>query len=639
MSSRVLMPAVLLTIALVGVLWTVRQGALEPADFTFNNATEIESLDPAVVTGQPEGRIIWSVYEGMVRLSPNDRKPEPGMALRWDISDDGLVYTFHLRRDAKWTNGDPVTADDFVYSMRRFLDPQTLAEYAYQAWYMKNARRYSRAARGVEVGDPVEVELHTPPDGALPFARGELVTGELARIDADDGVSEEDLADPAKYVEQRTFVVATESGERSFRVAGETETFNDAESCRQLMLDFREVGIRAVDEFTVETTLENPTPYWLQLLGFYPLSPVNKRCVETHGPLRWTETENLVTNGAYRVEFRRLRDRIRLRKNPDYWDAENVALETIDALAVQSPTTAFNLYETGQVDWIEKVGPLISRELLSMEPPREDLNPAAQLGTYFYSYNCSRPPLDDVRVRQALSLAIDREEIIATAGAGELPAFSYCPPGLPGYESPQCKSMQAERAKQLLADAGYPGGAGFPKIDILYNFRDDHQTIAELVRKQWRRTLGIDVATRNEEWGTYLSSQRQLKYDVVRRAWIGDYLDPNTFLDMYVTGGENNNTGWSNEEYDQLIRDAKTEIDPEKRLEILRQAEVILMREMPVLPIYFYVSRNLVRPHVRGFYNNLQDSHPLRALSIDRDAPAPNEYIKATAARHQEGQP
>lgn len=632
MPPRLALAIAIFALMFGGVVAVVKQGQLPPADFTFNNDTEIESLDPAVVTGQPEGRIIEAIYEGLVQLGPKNREPLPGVAASWEVSDDGLTYTFHLRRDAKWNDGSPVTANDFVYGMRRFLDPMTLAEYAYQAWYLKNGRRYSRAARGVEPGDPVEIELLDQPEDALPFARGEVIRGELVRIETDKGIDQATLDDPAEFISHRTFVVSIDGAERRFRVGADTPP-EGAEACRQLMLDFGEVGFRAVDDYTVETVLESPTPYWLNLLGFYPLFPVNQRCVETYGPGKWTKAENLVTNGPFQLEFHRLRDRIRLRKNPHYWNRDNIALETIDALAVQALTTSFNLYETGKVDWITKVTPLIARELFEADPPRDDFNPDAQFGTYFYAFNTSRKPFNDVRVRQALVLALDRDEIVTTACAGELPARSMTPPGLSNYTAPECEPTNIARAKELLAEAGYPGGVGFPKIEILYNYEQQHQTIAELIRKQWRRNLAIDVATRNEEWGSYLSSQRQQKYDVVRRAWIGDYLDPNTMLDLWVTGGENNSTGWSNAEFDRLIREAKSEADSDKRIEMLAEAERILMREVPVMPIYYYVSRSMVKPYVYGWYNNLEDRHPLWALSIRRDATGPNDFMSSKPAR------
>lgn len=625
MSPRITAALAIAAFSLAGIVWVVAQGQLPPADFTFNNDGEIESLDPAVVTGQPEGRIIEALFEGLVRLGPEEREPRPGIAKSWEVSDDGLIYTFKLREGAVWSNGEPCTAEDFVYSMRRFLDPLTLAEYAYQAWYLKNAKRYSRAARGIEVGEPVEVELHEKPADAREYARGAVLRGKLVRVETDEGVSDEALADPAKYVEHRTFVVEIDGEEIGFRVGEPGDETGDARVCRQILLDFSEVGFRALDDYTIEMVLETPTPYWLQLVGFYPLWPVNQTCVETHGQLAWTDPENIVTNGPFTLEFRRIRDRMRLRKFADYWDADDVHVETIDALAVESLTTQFNLYETGKCDYITKVSPITARELLKIEPPREDFVPAPQFGTYFYSMNVTRPPLDDVRVRQALLLAIDRAEIIATAGSVEQPARSFSPPGIPGYEPPQCRDTDIAEAQRLLAEAGFPGGEGFPKIEILYNFEEQHQTVAELIRKQWRRALGIDVATRNEEWQTYLSTTRQLKFDVARRAWIGDYLDPNTFLDLFVTGGENNQTGWGNEEYDQIIESAKYEKDSAVRLEMLARAEEILMAEGPIIPIFFYATRYLVRPHVKGFYYNVQDTHPLRYIRVEGDASGSGE--------------
>lgn len=621
-SALILLPL----LGVTAVITAVYRGQLPPADFTFVNETSIESLDPAVVTGQPEGRIIWAVFEGVTRPNPKGGEPLPALATDWDISEDGRTYTFHLRKNAKWSSGDPVTAADIVYGIRRFLDPQTLAEYAYQAWYIKNAKRYSQAARGVDIGDPVEIEMHYRPEGALPFARGKLIRGTLVGIELDD-VDEEMAGKPENYTKYRTFIVEHDGTQQAYRVSSEPQQFAEANSCKQLMLDFGEVGIRAVDDYTLETTLNNPTPYWPQLLGFYPLSPVHQECVETHGSPAWTYAENIVTNGPYQIEFRRIRDRIRLKKNPHYWNRDAVSIETIDALAVESLTTALNLYETGQVDWVTKVPPLIAREMLKQDPPRNDFNPAPQFACYFYRFNVTRPPLDDPRVRKALAMAIDREELISTAGSGEPPAYSLVPPGLPDYVSPQCPKRNVKAAQRLLAEAGFPQGNGFPKIEILYNTEEQHQTIAELIRKQWQQVLGINVAIRNEEWGTYQSSQRQMRFDICRSAWIGDYLDPNTFLDMFVTDGENNNTGWSSPQYDGLIAEIQQEVDPEKRLELLEQAEAMLMEELPIVPIYFYVSRNLVRPYVRGFHNTLQDMHPLWALSIDRESEGPNEYM------------
>jgi oligopeptide transport system substrate-binding protein len=628
MSGRTWFLLVLVAGGLAAVGMAVRGGRLPPADFTFFNESEIKSLDPAVINGEPEGRIVRSLFEGLTRPRADNMQAEPGVAQRWDISDDRRTYTFHLRADARWSNGDPVTTHDFLYSIRRLLDPLSGAEYSYQAWYIVNAKRYTYGAKGINPGDPVEVELNRRAD-APNTVRGDVLFGELVRI-------EDPVDNDGNSRREQVFVVRIGGQNRKFRSADAGHRLPEGvEPCRQVLLDFRQVGIRAIDDRTLEIRLENPTPYFLELLSFYPFAPVHRGCLERHGSPAWKRAENIVTNGPFRLFERRIRDRIRLVRSENYWDRENVRCNVIDALSIDDRTTALNLYLTGKCDWATQPPPNAIRQLLASRPPRNDINPYAQLTTYFYLLNTTRPPLDDVRIRRALSLALDREEItrVATA-AGEEPAFSFVPPHLPGYTQQFCEPRNPDQARKLLADAGYSGGIGFPKLEIHYNNDQVHQSVAELVRKQWQRELGITVSLRNEEWASYQQTQQQLQYMVSRRSWIGDYLDPNTFLDLYISGGQNNLTGFGDPEYDKLIASAAREPDTEKRLRLLEQAERILMDQLPIIPVYYYVSRNLVKPYVRGLYNNLQDHHPLRAIWIDHtvnlEDPRPNEFMGRT---------
>ena len=544
--ARRLLPPLLAAGLLALALRVASSARLEPADFTFNNGTEVSSLDPAIVTGVPEGRMMRALYEGLIVKHPRTLEPLPGMAESWEISADGLTYTFHIRADSRWTNGDPVTAHDFVYSWKRFLEPETAAQYAYQLYYAKGARAYN-----------------------------------------------------------------TEVDERG-------EPLNDFEET---------VGIRALDERTLEVELEAPTPYFLDLVGFYPLFPVNPRGVEEakeRWGAAWTSQymrpEHLVTNGPYKLLFRRVNDRIRLVKNEHYWDADNVAFESIDVLAVENYGTMLDLYLTGGCDWIDRVATSVVPTLMQ----REDFDPVPYLGSYFYRVNTTRPPFDDVRVRRALALTIDRKAICEKImKAGQVPCYSLVPPGIEGYTAAemQCAAAEApddegayaadcEAAVALLAEAGFgPGGRPFPTLEIHYNTSEAHRDIAEVIAETWRRTLGIDAVLLNQEWKVYLDTQSTLAYDVSRSAWIGDYNDPNTFSDMWVTGGENNKTGWGNERYDQLIRDAALELDPVARMELLREAEEILMEELPILPIYYYVTQGVVNPRLGGWFNNVQDEH------------------------------
>lgn len=625
-------------------------GSLPPADFTFSNGTEPQTVDPAKSTGAPEGRIIDAIFEGLYRKMPDPNDPDemipmPAMAKSHDVSEDLKTYTFHMREGAKWTNGEPVTAHDWEFSWMRFLHPESRTQYAYQLWYIKNAQRFTTG--DIHEGDRVEVELADRKDRAQMFPRGTMISGILKKIDTyDDGkisgeVGGEHIEAEVKHRIYTVDCVPEKDGvpqwdgektERVFYQPGTPKAFvakhPKAEEAMHVLLHFSEVGIKVPDDMTLVIELESPTPYFLELASFYPMHAVNRTSIETFGYPAWTKPENIVTNGPYQIQERRIRDRIRLKKNPTYWNADEVKLETIDALAVQSDTTQLNMFMSGQMEWATMVpNPILDDlkkrdEEKKKQPGREDeqndLLITPQLATYFYRVNTTRPPLDNPKVRQALNLAINKEEIVkhVTRG-GQVPAGSLVPPGITGYEGPPTESYNPELARKLLKEA--LGGKKMRPIQILYNTSEGHKSIAEVIQQQWKENLHIDVQLRNVEWGVYLTDQREMNYDVCRAGWIGDYPDPNTFLDMFVTGGENNETGWSNKKYDELIEGARSEADPEKRFAMLREAEEILVQEMPILPIYFYVSINMVRPYVKNFYPNLQDLHPLHILEIDEE--------------------
>jgi oligopeptide transport system substrate-binding protein len=598
---------------LLALVWAVSFGTLPPADFTFSNGSEIKTVDPAIVTGQPEGRIVWALFEGLCAWDPKTLEAVPGVAERWEQSEDKRTYTFYLRDAARWSDGTPVTAGDFVWSYRRFLHPQTASEYAYLLWYVDGAEAYTGAK--VESGNRVEVELSDDPPPERPFAAGTIVRGELVAIEGGTETgSENGFPGGTKPV----YVVEIDGRRRRFQ---QNAQLPGTEDYRWLLPDFHSVGIDAPDSRVVVFRLKHPVPYFTQLLGFYPLCPVNRRCVETHGYPAWTKPENIVVNGPFVLKFRRIRDRIRLVKNPSYWDREQVRLNVVDALAVESNPTNLNLYMTGQVDWIPAVPTEVVPELLKRE--EKDFVPDPYLSTYYYLINVSRPPLDDVRVRRALAAAVDKRQIVEKiTRAGQKPARSLVPPQLSdsaGYRPAQCEPYDVAAARRLLAEAGYPGGRNFPRIEILYNTMESHQAIAELIQSQWKRNLGIDAGLVNQEWPSYLNSRRLGKYDVARAGWIGDYLDPNTFLELFISDNPNNQTRWANAEYDRLVLAAQQEVDEAKRMRTFEQAERILMDQMPVIPLYSYVDQNMVRSYVKGWYRNLQDVHPLKDVWIDQE--------------------
>lgn len=476
-----------------------------------------------------------SLLEGLVSPDPVDLHPIPGAAEKWDISPDRTVYTFHLRTNALWSNGDPVTAQDFYESYKRILTPSLGSEYSYMHYVVKNAEAYNT-----------------------------------------NGIT-----------------------------------------------DFNQVGYKVLDDHTLQITLNNPTPYFLSLITHHSWFPVHMPTVRKYGDPyqrgnRWTRAGHYVGNGPFVLTKWRVNDVIEVRKSPTYWDRDRVRLNAIRFYPIESDDTEERAFRAGQlhitytvpfskIDYYKRNHP----DLIKIEP---------YLGTYFYRVNVTKPPLNDKRIRKALAMAIDREAIVKdiTKG-GEIPAYNFVPPGTAGYT---CRTQLREdvaEAKRLLAEAGYPNGKGLPTIEILYNTLETHRTIAEAIQQMWQTKLGINVRLVNEEWKVYLDSVLTLNYQLSRAGWIGDYVDPNSFLDMWLTGGGNNETGWSNPEYDRLIAQAAATTDPRQRLEVFQKAEAILVDEMPEIPIYFYTRVYLRRPEVKGWYPNILDNHLFQDVYLENE--------------------
>lgn len=512
--------------------------------FRFVLGAEPEVIDPGLASGQPDGRVVRMMFEGLTRENPQTLEPMPGQAYRWELSDDGLIYTFHLRPGIRWSNGRAVVAEDFRWSWLRVLAPET-------------ASRYSG--------------LLAPIQNAEAFAKGEL-------------------KDPAQ------------------------------------------VGIAAPDDSTLVVTLRAPTAYFAYLTQFYTMLPANREAIEKHGR-RWTRPENVVGNGAFRLVYWRQNDRFVFEKNPDYWDAANVKLDGVVAYGGDDLNMFANLYKAAEIDWLPS-GYMPSQYIPHLRQ-FADFSHGQYQAVYFYSINVTRPPFDNVWVRRALNWAVDRDAI-----ANDLlkksrdPWGRFAPAGYPGYTPPPAIGFDPEYARECLVKAGYPGGKGLPKVSILFNTSEDHRRIAEAIQAMWKRELAIDVELSNQEWGSYLNACTTLQYDVARRSWIGDYLDPNTFLSCFITGDGNNRSGWSSPRYDALIRDAAYELDPAKRLAMLAEAEKLLLDECPVIPIYHYATNELVKPWVLGIYPTALDIHPLTHVEIVRDW-----QTRATGAAAHAGAP
>lgn len=642
------------------------------ADFRFVNGTELQTLDPQRMTGHPEHRIADAVFEGLTRRDARTMMPAPGAAERWEVTPDGKRYTFHLRAGGRWTDGHPVTASDFVYAWRRLLDPKLASEYAYILFPVRHAEAlgtydgHAEALAGSLVG-ALRALQHDHPGGLEAHELQKVLAAEHAH----DALRQE--ADPTL-----TELLARRDGRVTPDELAWLLSFLPpaAERLRAGARDARahfgvDAGVFAPDERderTLVVELRAPKPYFLEITSFAATFPVPRWVVEAPGRGDdWFLPEHIVSNGPFRLKRWIVNDHLRLERSEAYWGKREVRTRAVDVLAMESETTALNVYLTSEVSWVPEGYP---KDLVKELRERPDFHATPGLSVYFYRFNTRRRPFDDKRVRQAVTLAVDRKVLVEDVlGLGQIPAATFVPPGLPGYVPPESTvRLDVPRARALLAEAGYPDGKGFPEVGILYNTSQAHRKVAEVIADQLQKNLGIRVTAYNQEWQSYLGTVRDGDYAIARAGWIGDYADPNTFLDLWVTNGGNNQTGWSSPAYDALVRAAGDVeafmTDPEAllgrathraeleggiaavraagpaeerlraqarlRMLLLREAEDILVNdELPILPLYFYVNGNLVAPDVRGLYTtltfddgttapNLQDVHPLRDIWVDR---------------------
>lgn len=490
-------------------------------------------LDPHIISGLPEINVVTALFEGLVAEDPVDLHPVPGVAERWEISPDRLTYTFHLRANARWSNGAPVTAQDFADSFRRVLTASLAADYATMLYVLANAEAYHK--------------------GAQP--------------------------------------------------------------------DFSRVGVVAVDARTLRLRLEHPAPYFLALLTHPAWFPVHLPALAKAGPVdrrgsAWTKPGSLVGNGPFVLREWRRGEVIAVEKSPTYWDAAAVRLAGIRFFPAADVDGEERAFRSGQLHLTESL-PMAKVETYRRTQP-DVLQVSPFLDTYFYRLNITRPGLSHPKVRHALSLAIDRQALVdkITRG-GQQPAQSFTPPGVAGYVAPILVQTNAAEARRLLAEAGYPGGAGLGPLHITINSSANHRILAEAIQEMWRRELGVTVAVSNMEQASLLASRRNLDYQIMRADWAGDYLDATTFLKVFSSDSNNNHTGWKNADYDSLLFRADRTADPAERHALLHRAETILLGELPIIPIYYFTTVRLVHPAVRGWHPTLLDRHPYKHVWLE----------------------
>jgi len=499
----------------------------------FGNGDEPQELDPHVTTGIPEYQIQMALFEGLISLHPKTLAIQPGVAESWDISDDLMTYTFHLRKNARWSNGDKVTAHDFVYSWKRALTPEMGNLYAYMLYFLKNGEQY---------------------------AKGEIK-------------------------------------------------------------DFSQVGVKALDDYTLKVDLIAPTPYFLQLLDHHSYFPVQQATIEKFGGMaergtRWTRPGNFIGNGPFKLKEWKMNRVLIVEKSPTYWDAKRVKLKEIYFYPIPNKSTEERMFRAGQLHITEDIPSEKIYNYRNDHPGVVHITP--WVGTYFYRFNTTIKPLNDVRVRQALAMSVNREEIVkSVTKGGEIPAYTFTPPGINGYTSTSRIEYNVAKARKLLTEAGYPDGKGFPNLEIMFNTDEKHRQVAIAVQEMWKKALNIHITLSNLDWKVYLDKESHLDYQISRAGWIGDYLDATNFIDLFVTGGGNNRTGWSNKQYDKYIHEAALTVDQDERYAIFQKAEKLLMQEVPILPLYTYTRRRLIAESVRGWEDNILDRHPYKYVYLD----------------------
>ncbi|MGD1821452.1 MAG: peptide ABC transporter substrate-binding protein [Pleomorphochaeta sp.] len=498
----------------------------EGVKFVISNGAEPQSLDPAKVQGVPEHRILMALFEGLTSIDPMTADPIPGLAESWESNEDGTQYTFHLR-DAVWSDGVAITANDVVYSWLRELDPATASPYA---WF------------------------------------------------------------PCMFLEG-------------------AQAYNDGTGSAE------GVGIRALDDKTFQMDLIGPLPYAIGALEHYSFAIVPQHAIEMYGD-QWTQPENFVGNGPFTLKERIPQSKIVCVPNELYWDADAVKIDTLVFLSSDDENTNYIDYEAGTIDWLTNV----PTDKLGSAQMKSSYKASPQLATYYYVFQTVKAPFDNVNLRKALQYAIDREALVeGVTKSGQIPAWGIVPPmaGYDALEFPFEDDDEAtEIAQEFLAAAGYPNGVGCPTITLLYNTSEGHKQIAEFVQQELKEKLNIDIVLENKEWGTYLSDRNAGAFELSRAGWVGDYQDPNTFLDMFVQGSAMNGGRYTSDIYDLLIKEAATIADPVDRLGTLKTAEDIMINEdAAIMPLYYYITLNMIDTEVwGGWYTNTMDYHPLKTI-------------------------
>lgn len=587
------------------------------------NTSEPQGLDPHIVSGVLESNLIRALFEGLCVEHPSKNGvPVPGVAESWKHNDDFTEWTFHLRENAQWSDGHPLTAEDFLFSFQRILNPRLGSEYSFMLYYITGAEDFHKNRRSKTL-------FSNHPD--LPIAWEKLEQKlNLAGSNTDQskefdkkGLDHLVIEELRQLRQDPSLFTWPEEITHDTRIWLVDQLISFDESGDSLW-DRINVGATAPDPHTLHIKLRAPMPYLTELTKHYTWYPIPKHIVLKYGNVddrfsKWTEPGNLVSNGPFTLKSWRINDHIYVVKNPDYWDADKVQLEGIKYFPIGNVYTEARMFYNDQLHATYTIGSELI-EYSKKNYPKE-LRNELYLGTFFIRTNVTRPPLDNPKVRRALSLALDRESLIENVlQGGQKPARGLVPPSNE-YKSPDLIRFDPEEARRLLAEAGYPDGKGFPDIRLLTTDRESAKRMAEAFQGMWKQNLNISIGIDQREWTTYLATMFKKEYDLAGGGWIGDYLDPTTFLDMWVKDGGNNRTGWSSESYESILAEAEQQADQKSRIQLLQKAESLFLKERPILPVYWYTRNYLLHPNVKNWHPLLLDNHPYKFIRLESDSP------------------
>lgn len=620
---------------------TTERGSRDPATIYVNGFDEPESVDPGKGADTVSAQYVHAMFEGLTVYGPRDLRPVQGVATSWERSDDGRVLRFHLRPEARWSDGQPVTSHDFVYAWKRVLRPETGARAAPDLYPVKNAERYNQAVLKLARADlPIRRTPSGAPGGGVLEKGAAVVILSRAPPSADGKVE----ALVARHLDLPTYRPRGKAPPGDTPAAATPLGYVDE---AELVADDSVLGVRAAGDLTLEIELERPTPYFLDLTCRPALAPVRRDVIEAFARRGeedlWTRPENIVVNGPYTLDRWTFRYEITMKVNPHYWARDTLRTRKVVWLEVSNASTAMNLYRTAEVDLFGANVPIAPYHLPLLRSKR-DLVRVPSLGTSWLELNTRARPLDDVRVRRALDLALDKRTLVdRILNGAAMPASHYVPDitggGYAELAAAERKTTtdpfpdpvhDPERARALLREAGYEvveeaGGLrakGFPPLDLVYAGQEGKMVVA--VQDMWRQHLGITLGLRSREWKLMLQDIRDGHFQIAESSWAADYNHPLTFLETFASGSLQNTPRWADPEFDALLARASDTLDPQESMRLYRQAEQRAVAGMSRLPLFFPAGSTLVKPWVKGYEGNGRVIDLVRWIWIDpswRDHP------------------